>query len=133
MTTLYLLDINTVSHLIKRHQQVTQRLLAVPIYSVCISAIMAGEVALGLAKRPDAVTLKTTVNEFMQRVGVLPCDEAVARTYGTLRVQLQSKGTPISVLDTQIAAHAMHTNAIMVTSDNAFNQIQDLKYEKWSN
>ena len=60
MTTLYLLDTNTVSHLIKRHPQATQHLLAVPMHSVCISAITAGEVAFGLAKRPDACLLYTS-------------------------------------------------------------------------
>ena len=71
MTALYLLDTNTVSHLIKRHPQVTQRLLAVPIHKICISAITAGELAFGLAKRPQALALKAAVDEFLRRVEVL--------------------------------------------------------------
>ena len=132
MTTLYLLDTNTVSHLIKRHPQATQRLLAVPMHSVCISAITAGEVAFGLAKRPDAVTLKTTVNEFLRRVDVLPWDDAVARTYGVLRAQLQSQGLSLAPLDLQIAAHAMHANAVLVTSDKAFFNIPSIEAENWT-
>jgi tRNA(fMet)-specific endonuclease VapC len=106
MTRLYLLDTNTVSYLIKRHPQVTQHLLAVPMHSVCISAITAGELAFGLAKRPEAVALKAAVNEFLRRVEVLPWDAAVAQTYGALRAQMQNKGTPLAALDMQIAAHA---------------------------
>jgi tRNA(fMet)-specific endonuclease VapC len=131
MTPLYLLDTNTVSHLIKRHPQVTQHLLAVPMHSVCISAITAGELAFGLAKRPEAVALKAAVNEFLRRVEVLPWDATVALTYGALRAQMQSKGTPLAALDMQIAAHAVHVNATLVTSDHAFLHIDQLLVENW--
>jgi len=131
MPRLYLLDTNTVSHLIKRHPQVTQHLLAVPMHSVCISAITAGELALGLAKRPEAVALKAAVIEFLRRVEVLPWDAAVAQTYGALRAQMQSKGTPLAALDMQIAAHAVHVNATLVTSAHAFLLIDQLLVENW--
>ena len=131
MTRLYLLDTNTVSYLIKRHPQVTQHLLAVPMHSVCISAITAGELAFGLAKRPEAVALKTAVNEFLRRVEVLPWDAAVAQTYGALRAQMQSKGKPLAALDMQIAAHAVHLNATLITSDHAFLHIEQLLVEDW--
>jgi tRNA(fMet)-specific endonuclease VapC len=131
MTRLYLLDTNTVSYLIKRHPQVTQHLLAVPMHSVCISTITAGELAFGLAKRPEAVALKAAVNEFLRRVEVLPWDATVAQTYGALRAQMQSKGTPLAALDMQIAAHAVHANATLVTSDHAFLHIDQLLVENW--
>lgn len=132
MTPLYMLDTNTVSYLIKRHPQVTQHLLAVPMHSVCISAITAGELSFGLAKRPEAVALKAAVNEFLRRVEVLPWDDAVAQTYGTLRAQLQSQGTTLAALDMQIAAHALHMNAKLVSSDKAFSKIEHLHTEDWS-
>jgi tRNA(fMet)-specific endonuclease VapC len=132
MTPLYLLDTNTVSYLIKRHPQVTQRLLAVPMHSVCISAITAGELAFGLAKRPEALALKATVDEFLRRVQVLPWDDAVAKTYGTLRAQLQSQGSSLAALDMQIAAHAVHMNAKLISSDKAFLKIALLQTEDWS-
>ena len=131
MTPLYLLDTNTVSHLIKRHPQATQRLLAVPMHSVCISAITAGELAFGLAKRPEAVALKAAVSEFLRRVEVLPWDEAVAQAYGTLRAQLQNQGTPLAALDMQIAAHALHAKAVLVSSDAAFLRVTQLEIENW--
>jgi tRNA(fMet)-specific endonuclease VapC len=132
MTPLYLLDTNTVSHLIKRHPQATQHLLAVPMHSVCISAITAGELAFGLAKRPEAVALKAAVNEFLRRVEVLPWDDAVAQTYGTLRAQMQSKGASLSALDMQIAAHALQLKAALINSDKAMAQVPDLLVEDWT-
>jgi len=84
-----MLDTNTVSHLIRRQPQAIARLLDVPMHSVCISAITAGELAFGLAKRPQAMALREAVNEFLRRVEVMPWDDAVAQTYGTLRAELQ--------------------------------------------
>ena len=72
MPTLYMLDTNTVSHIIKRQPQAIARLLAVPMHSVCISAITAGELAFGLAKRPQAVALQAAVQEFLRRGEVMP-------------------------------------------------------------
>ena len=132
MTPLYLLDTNTVSYLIKRHPQVTQHLLEVPMHSVCISAITAGELAFGLAKRPEAVALKAAVNEFLRRVEVLPWDGAVAQTYGTLRALMQSNGTPLAALDMQIAAHALQLKAALISSDRAMAQVPDLLVEDWT-
>lgn len=132
MTPIYLLDTNTVSHTLKRHPLVTQRLLATPMSCICISAITAGELFFGLAKRPDAVALKVAVHEFLRRVDVLPWDNDVANTYGTVRAQLQCNGTPLAPLDTQIAAHALHVKAILVSSDKAFLQVPQLAVENWT-
>jgi tRNA(fMet)-specific endonuclease VapC len=131
MQTLYMLDTNTVSHIIKRQPRVIQRLLAVPMHQVGISAITAGELAFGLAKRPEAVALKTAVSEFLRRVEVLPWDDAVAQTYGMLRAQLQIQGTPLAPLDMQIAAHALHLKATLVSNDQAFMQVGRLVVEDW--
>ena len=133
MTMRYLLDTNTVSHLIKRHPQAIQRLLAVPMHSLGISAITAGELAFGLAKRPEAVALRAAVHEFLRRVDVLPWNAAVAQTYGRLRAQVQSEGIGLSALDLQIAAHAVHVQAILVSSDQAFGRLTQLKHENWLN
>ena len=131
MANRYMLDTNTVSYAIKRQPQVIQRLLAVPMHSMCISAITAGELAYGLAKRPQALALKVAVQAFLQNVEVLPWDHGVALSYGTLRAKLQNKGAPLSPLDTQIAAHAMHVKATLVSSDKAFAHVHGLVIEDW--
>ena len=131
MPTLYMLDTNTVSHIIKRQPQAIGRLLDVPMHSVCISAITAGELAFGIAKRPQAVALRDAVNEFLRRVEVMPWDEAVAQTCGTLRAVLNKNGTPLAALDLQIAAHALHLKAMLVSNDKAFAQVGGLAVEDW--
>ena len=70
--TRYMLDTNTVSHLLKKHPAVARRVVAVPITALCISVITQGELLFGLARRPDAVALHDVVREFLRRVDVLP-------------------------------------------------------------
>ena len=131
MASLYMLDTNTVSHLITRQPKAIARLLDVPMHSVCISAITAGELAFGLAKRPQAMALREAVNEFLRRVEVMPWDGAVAQTYGTLRAELQKNGRSLAALDLQIAAHALHLKATLVSNDRAFAQVGGLVVEDW--
>ena len=126
-----MLDTNMVSHIIKRQPQAIARLLEVPMHSVCISAVTAGELAFGLAKRPQALALRDAVNEFLRRVEVMPWDAAVAQTYGTLRAALYKKGTPLAALDLQIAAHALHVNATLVSNDRVFAQVGLLVVDDW--
>ncbi len=131
MTSLYMLDANMVRHIIKRQPQAIARLLEVPMHSVCISAVTAGELAFGLAKRPQALALREAVNEFLRRVEVMPWNAAVAQTYGTLRAALYTKGNPLAALDLQIAAHALHVKATLVSNDKAFAQVGGLAVEDW--
>ena len=130
--TRYLLDTNTVSHLIRQHAAVAPRVVAAPIASLCISAITEGELLYGLARRPDATRLRAVVEQFLLRVDVLPWDRAAAKRYGTLRALMESKGQTLAPLDMQIAAHAQSAGAVLVTSDRAFKQITGLLLEDWS-
>ena len=131
MSTLYLWETNTVSHLIKRHPHAMQRLQALPMHSICISAITAGEPVFCLAKEPEAVALRAAVNEFPRRVEILFWGEPVTKRFGTLRAQLQHQDTPLAALDIQIAAQAQHVKAVLVSRDAAFLQLPQLDTENW--
>ena len=128
----YMLDTNTVSHLVKQHPAVALRLVAAPIASVCISAITEGELLYGLAKRPDATRLHSAVRELLRCVDVLPWDSPVAERYGAVRAALERKGKSLAPLDLQIAAHALSVGAILVTNDQAFKHATGLQLEDWT-
>lgn len=128
----YMLDTNTVSHLIKANPQVMQRIQAVPMAALCISAITEGELLFGLAKRPEAKRLQLAVREFLLRVDVLPWDSDVAAHYGVTRAAMTLQGKTLAPLDGLIALHALSVGAVMVTNDQAFNQVPDLLLEDWT-
>jgi len=128
-----MLDTNMVSHLIKAHPDVARHVVAVPMASLCISAITEGELLFGLAKRPEAKRLNIAVREFLLRIDVLPWDSAIAERYGTVRAYVEEQGRILAPLDLLIATHALSVGAVLVTNDRAFGQVTDLHLEDWTN
>ncbi len=132
MTGLYLLDTNAASALLRQQEPLCSRAMMVPLSSLAISSVTAGEMYYGLAKRPDATTLAKLVREFLSYIDILPWDDNTAAHYGALRASLQKGGLTLAPLDLMIAAHAVALNATLVTADYAFNMIDALKIEDWS-
>jgi len=130
--TRYMLDTNTVSHLIREHPAVVRRVLAVPMAAVCISSITKAELLFGLARRPEAKRLHTAVGEFLRRVDVLPWDGEVAERYGTTRAAMERQGKTLGPLDLLIGSHGLYAGAVLVTNDRAFAQVDGLRVEDWT-
>ncbi len=128
----YMLDTNIISHLIRAHPAVVQRVVATPMAALCISAITEGELLFGLSKRPDAKRLHLAVQEFLRRVDVLPWDSATAECYGPVRADMLRQGKMLAPLDLLIAAHALGVGAVLVTNDRAFSQVASLNVEDWT-
>lgn len=128
----YMLDTNTVSHLLRGHREVARRVVTVPMSALCVTAITEGELLYGLAKRPDATRLHRAVREFLRRADVLPWDNACAEHYGAARADMERQGKTLGSLDMLIAAHALSIKAVLVTSDCAFRQVTDLRVEDWT-
>ena len=126
----YMLDTNTVSHLIRRHPQVSRRIVEVPMASLCVSSITEGELLFGLAKRPDAKRLHMAVKEFLLRVDVLPWN--CAARYGTVRADMERRGKTLGSLDLLIGTHALNIGAVLVTNDRAFSHLASLHIEDWT-
>ena len=128
----YMLDTNTVSYLIKAHPAVARRVMAVPMASLCVSAITGGELLFGLAKRPDAKRLHIAVRELLRRVDVLPWSSVIAERYGVVRAEMERCGKILAPLDLLIATHALELGAVLVTNDQAFSQMNGLHVEDWT-
>ena len=128
----YMLDINMASYIVRGPSPaLAARLMAVPMAHLCVSSVTQGELLYGLARKPGATNLQTAVREFLARVDVLVWDSAAATRYGALRAGLEANGTPLGNLDTLIAAHALATDTILVTHDQAFARVPDLVVENW--
>jgi tRNA(fMet)-specific endonuclease VapC len=130
--TRYMLDTNTTSHLLKKHPAVARRVVAVPITSLCISAITQGELLFGLAKRPHATALHAAVREFLRRVDILPWDAATSEVSGPARAATQREGRVLAPMDLMIGSHALSIDAVLVSNDRAFAQLPGLSVEDWT-
>jgi tRNA(fMet)-specific endonuclease VapC len=133
MPVRYLLDTNTASYVIKGNfPRVRERLLKVTMAEVGVSAITEAELRFGVARKPEAVKLKTAVGEFLLRVDVLPWDSEAAEQYAEVRAFLERTGKPMGNLDIMIAAHALAAQFVLVTHDHVFHRIKRLKIEDWT-
>jgi tRNA(fMet)-specific endonuclease VapC len=130
----YLLDTNIASDVIKGDPpRVRERLVALPMRSVAISAITQGELIHGLAKRRNPKALGALIHEFLIRVDVLPWTAEVANVYGRLRASCAERGVSLGALDMMIAAQAVAAGTTLVTRDKAFSHVRGgLTVEKWT-
>ena len=133
MAVRYLLDINTASYVIKGNfPRVRARLLKVPMADVGISAVTEAELRFGVARRPEATTLKSVVEEFLLRVEILAWNSEAARHYARIRASLEKDGESMGNLDLMIAAHAVAAEVVLVTHDHVFRRVKGLRVEDWS-
>lgn len=130
----YMLDTNTASYIIRGElTEIRKHLLAVPMVSVCISAITEAELLRGVAKKPEAKRLPIVVNEFLLRVEILPWESLAARTYAELRTACEKEGKSLGNMDMLIAAHSKAKRMILVTNDKSFYNIRHLlMLEDWT-
>ncbi len=128
-----MMDTNIASHIIRgTRSAVAAHLQARPVADLCVSVITEGELLFGVRRKPDAIRLKESVEAFLTRVQVVPWGRTEAASYGVLRAVLERAGTPLGALDTQIAAHALAIEAILVTNDAAFSHVPGLTIVDWT-
>lgn len=131
--SLYMLDTNIASHVIKGDRpDIVRRLASLPMEEIVISAVSEGELIYGLSKRNYPAALTERVRQFLLRVDVLPWDHDVTRAYGDLRAACESRGVTLAALDMMIAGHATAADAILVTRDKAFSRVPEpLRTDNW--
>jgi tRNA(fMet)-specific endonuclease VapC len=133
MAVRYLLDTNTASYIIKGNfPRVRERLLKVPMAEVGISVVTETELRFGVARRPEATSLKKVVEEFLLRVESLAWDSEAAGEYARIRALLEKDGSPMRNLDLMIAAQAVAAGVVLVTRDHVFRRVKGLRVEDWS-
>ncbi len=130
--SLYLLDTDIASYVIKGNAAVRRRLIAVPMESVGISAVTEGELRFGTARLPAEARLRAIVEAFLIRLTIHPWDSAAARRYGPLRASMERAGFVLGNLDMMIAAHALALGSILVTHDKALGRVPGLTVEDWT-
>lgn len=130
--TLYMLDINIVSDLLRHpDSSAAKRIAEVGPDAICVSIITAAELRYGCARKGSAKLL-AHVEAILESVQVLALDVPADAEYGGIRVELEAAGKPIGPNDLLIAAHACAAGAILVT-DNAgeFSRVRGLRVENW--
>ncbi|AIR85687.1 MULTISPECIES: type II toxin-antitoxin system VapC family toxin [Erwiniaceae] len=128
----YMLDTNIVIYVIKRRPiEVLERFNA-NVGRMVISSITLAELVHGAEKSAFPERNLRTVEDFISRLDVLSYDQKAAFHYGSIRAELEKKGTPIGLNDLHIAAHARSEALTLITNNlREFSRMNGLISENW--
>lgn len=131
--TLYMLDTDTSSYIIReRPAAVRERFSEIDLEQICISAVTYAELLYGVTKSSSKRANRTIIENFARHLVIQAWDEGAADSYAYVRTYLENKGNGIGGMDTQIAAHALSLDAVLVTNNTRhFGRVPDLKLENW--
>lgn len=129
----WMLDTDTCIALIKRQPpDLIKRLRAKAVGDIGISSITLAELRHGVATSERREQNHSALDQFLLPLDIAPFDELAADFYGTIRAQLEKKGTPIGPLDTLIAAQALSMNVVLVTHNvREFKRVNGLRIDDW--
>ncbi|MGA1411034.1 MAG: type II toxin-antitoxin system tRNA(fMet)-specific endonuclease VapC [Prochlorotrichaceae cyanobacterium] len=130
---MFLLDTNICIYIIKeKPRQVLEKFEQIDPSALGISVITLAELEYGAAKSANPSKNYQVIEDFVTYLDVFNWDVRVSRIYAEVRADLEQKGTPIGLLDTQIAAHCLSLDRVLVTNNGReFERIPDLKLENW--
>ena len=129
MTRIWMLDTNTVSYIVRgRSPAARTKLYRLQDDEIgCMSVITEAELRYGVSKQAPGSARLSALNALFDKLRILPWGSAEALVYGDLRAKLERAGKVLGNLDMLIAAHAISTNATLVTRDKTFAQVEDLR------
>ena len=125
----FLLDTNVVIALLSGDSHVRKKLASAVQAAVPLPAV--GELYFGAFKSSRAAENLARLERMVPDWFVIECDRSTAREYGLIKNRLKVKGTPIPENDLWIAAIALQHDLVLVTRDDHFARVQDLKHTRW--
>lgn len=129
----YLLDSNHASPLVTLSHPLRQRILnsLQSDHTFVISVPVLTETLFGISLLPRA---NQNLAEWSYMRQMLPCymlDEDDAELAARLQIGLRRRGRQLETVDALIAALALRHDLILLTADNDFQTIPELKRENW--
>lgn len=98
---------------------------------IFIPAIVIGELYYGAYKSGRPEENRKIVTEFASKRTILRCDAHTGDAYGQIKYALRVKGRPIPENDIWIAAMSLQYDGVLLTRDEHYNEIENLRTQKW--
>lgn len=131
----YVLDTNVIAALMRGEEKVVARLERVTRQMVAVPEPAWAEVAYGLARMPASRRRERLRHRFELLRDELPTvawSADVSDAFGQLKASLKASGRRLEDLDLAIAAHAVASDAVLVTANiRHLARIDDLEIEDW--
>ena len=129
----YLLDTNHLGESIGRVSVVRDRIQQFHrqgnIFGTCVPAVC--ELLVGAVMRKDAAKCRVRLDRLLQVVRLWPIELPIAERYAEVYHELQGTGRALSQVDILLAAMARHLGTTVLTTDNDFQAIRDIRIENW--
>jgi predicted nucleic acid-binding protein len=130
----YCFDTDVLSAAMRREPELglIRRLATVAPQHQHTTAVTAGELLYGAARRSRADLVERVRRLLTGVLVVLPFDDDAAHVYGPLRAQLEAEGKPLAEPDLRIASIALTHDLTLVTANTRhFERVPNLRLENW--
>ena len=132
----YVLDTNALSALLKGDRNAAQRLKSTARRDIGVPSPVIAEIEYGIARLPRSKRkqrLADRFNLFREQLHRIPWTDEVSAAFGTIKADLEKRGTRLEDFDIAIAAHAAALDAILITGDRShMTRIKNLDVEDWT-
>ena len=127
----FALDSSTVGCALRSDGRVAERLRSIGPASLVLPSVVVFEVRFGLL-RMGRHRLHDALGLMVEAMGTIDLDVEAAAHAAAIRVDLESRGTPIGLADLLIAATARRHGCTLVTHNTReFSRVPDLTLEDW--
>lgn len=124
---IYLIDADWLISFLNGRPEAVQTLSQLADEGIVVSIITWGEIYEGLLTLPDSDRRLAEFEEFTVNIDLIAPDVGVARQYAQIRSRLRSEGLLIPDNDLWIAATALAFDLTIVSRDQHFVRIPDLR------
>jgi tRNA(fMet)-specific endonuclease VapC len=128
----FLLDTDTCIDVLRGRKNVLQKLQALSPDDCAVSSITAFELYTRTILSAQPERERGKVERFLDQLTVIAFDRLAAQRAACIRAELQGAGSRIGAYDLLIAAEAMRSGFVLVSSnDREFARIVNLRVESW--
>jgi tRNA(fMet)-specific endonuclease VapC len=127
-----MLDTNICIYIINENPaRVKEVFLRHEVGEIALSAIVVAELFAGSQKSKARAKNLAALEKFLIDFELIPFGADAAQCFGQISANLERQGMKLGAYDTQIAAHALELDAILITNDSAFSKVDGLKVDNW--
>jgi len=126
----YLIDTTWIISYFRGEEKVISKLLSLREEGLAVSIVSIAELYEGVFRSTDPARNEESLRDFLTQVTVLEVNAEICKVFGRERAKLHKTGKPIGDLDLFIASTCLHHGLAILTSDENFEKVENLKVFK---
>lgn len=128
----YILDTDVLIYFLKGHEEITQRIIELPLQKVGTTIMTHTELLYGAYNSSRKKKNLEEIEFFLANISIIPFGREASKIYAQLKSDLRKKGNLLADMDLMIASIVLQHKGILVTNNTRhFSRIKSLKIENW--